>query len=83
MSRAVGSQRGAESASPVPLRFRLSPMSGVWCLTEETTGSMGGVFSTVAAARAFVRAEARYSPGVNLDIESVEAVGPSSAGPRS
>jgi hypothetical protein len=58
----------AESAAP-PLCFRIAPRSGVWHLWEESSGAVGGIFQSIAAALAFVRGEARRRPGATVVIE--------------
>jgi hypothetical protein len=63
------------SAAP-PLCFRLAPRNGAWHLTEESSGAIGGVFCSIAAAMTFVRAEARRSPGSSVLVE----LGPSVKG---
>jgi hypothetical protein len=52
---------GSRTSTETPLRFRLCLRSGVWHLTEEKTGSIGGVFCSVGAALAFVQAESRHA----------------------
>jgi hypothetical protein len=62
----------ALDTAPVPLFFRLAPRSGAWLLTEESKGEMGGIFSSILTAIAFVRTEARKKPGTKILIELCE-----------
>jgi hypothetical protein len=66
---------GSELPSPRRKRFarclRICFRSGEWHLSEDTTGRIGGIFTSLSAAVAFARNELRGVPasGVVVDLD--------------
>ena len=63
--------RGSNLPAPseAPARLRIYFRAGLWHLTEDGTGRIGGVFSSLAAAVAYARSELRGVRGARVVFE--------------
>jgi hypothetical protein len=60
------------STASAPIRFarclRIGFRSGAWHLSEDVTGRIGGIFTSLSAAVSFARSELRGMPGCGVVI---------------
>jgi hypothetical protein len=60
---------GSAPTAHAPLHFILRSKGGIWHLSEDTTGAVGGLFRSAAAALAFARDATRNRPGSSTLVE--------------